>query len=230
MSYHSQSVETFSADRMQISPGTRFDLDRCISGFDGAVRVLFGEPVAHRPSPAQETPEDNLDEAARRHAAALMRVNHCGEVCAQALYQGQALASSNEGVRKALDKAAREESDHLAWSAERVRELDGRLSLLNPVWYAGSFALGYVAGRLGEDWNLGFLAETERQVEQHLDGHLDRLGNRDTKTRAVIERMRREEAEHRRTAESLGARDLPHAARLVMRLAARVMTTLSYRI
>ena len=215
---------------MQISSGPRFDLDRCISGFDGAVRVLFGEPVAHRPSPADGTPEDNLDQVARRQAAALMRVNHCGEVCAQALYQGQALASSNAAVRKALDKAAREESDHLAWSAERVRELDGRLSLLNPVWYAGSFALGYVAGRLGEGWNLGFLAETERQVEQHLDGHLDRLGDRDSKTRAVIEGMRREEAEHRRTAEALGARDLPHAARLAMRLAARVMTTLSYRI
>ena len=212
------------------SSSRRFDLDRCISSLDRVVRVLFGEPVAHRPSPADGTPEDNLDQAARRQAAALMRVNHCGEVCAQALYQGQALASSNEVVRKALDKAAREENDHLAWSAERVRELDGRLSLLNPLWYAGSFALGYVAGRLGEDWNLGFLAETERQVEQHLDSHLDRLGDRDTKTRAVIEGMRREEAEHRRTAESLGARDLPGAARLAMRLAARVMTTLSYRI
>jgi len=212
------------------SSSRRFDLDRCISSLDGVVRVLFGEPVAHRSSPADGTPEDNLDQAARRQAAALMRVNHCGEVCAQALYQGQALASSNEVVRKALDKAAREENDHLAWSAERVRELDGRLSLLNPLWYAGSFALGYVAGRLGEDWNLGFLAETERQVEQHLDSHLDRLGDRDTKTRAVIEGMRREEAEHRRTAESLGARDLPDAARLAMRLAARVMTSLSYRI
>jgi ubiquinone biosynthesis monooxygenase Coq7 len=213
----------FTSDR-------RFDPDRCISGLDSVVRVLFGEPVAHRPSPADGTPEADLSQAARRHAAALMRVNHCGEVCAQALYQGQALASSNETTKKALDKAAREESDHLAWSAERVRELDGRLSVLNPLWYAGSFALGYAAGRLGDDWNLGFLAETERQVEQHLDGHLERLGDRDTKTRAVIEGMRREEMEHRRTAESLGARDLPHPVRLAMRLAARVMTTLSYRI
>lgn len=218
-----------AGSRMEFSSGN-FDLDRCILGVDKVVRVLFGEPVARRPSPADGIPEDNLDKASRRHAGALMRVNHCGEVCAQALYQGQALASSNEVVSKSLDKAAREESDHLAWSAERVRELDGRLSLLNPVWYAGSFALGYVAGRLGEDWNLGFLAETERQVEQHLDGHLRRLGNHDTKTRAVIEGMRREEAEHRRTAERLGARDLPDAARLAMRLAARVMTSLSYRI
>ena len=159
-----------------------------------------------------------------------MRVNHCGEVCAQALYQGQALASSSEPIKRALGKAADEESDHLAWSAERVRELDGRLSLLNPFWYAGSLALGYVAGRLGEDWNLGFLAETERQVEKHLEGHLERLGDRDTKTRAVIEGMRRDEAEHRRTAERLGARELPEAARHAMRVAARVMTTLSYRI
>jgi ubiquinone biosynthesis monooxygenase Coq7 len=215
---------------MQFSSGKRLDLDVCISGVDKVVRVLFGESVARRPSPAEGSAEDNLDPAIRRHAAALMRVNHCGEVCAQALYQGQAAASSNEAIRSALDKAAGEESDHLAWSAERVRELGGRLSVLNPLWYAGSFALGYVAGRLGEDWNLGFLAETERQVEEHLQGHIERLGNRDSRTRAVIEGMQREEAEHRRTAERLGARELPEAARRAMRLAARVMTTLSYRI
>jgi ubiquinone biosynthesis monooxygenase Coq7 len=215
---------------MESSSGNRFDLDRCIAGLDSAVRVLFGEPVARRPSPAEGAAEDNLDRTTRRHAAALMRVNHCGEVCAQALYQGQSLASSDDSIKDALDKAAREESDHLAWSAERVRELEGRLSLLNPVWYAGSFVLGYLAGRLGEEWNLGFLAETERQVEQHLEGHLKRLGAHDTRTRAVIDRMRQEEADHRRTAERLGARELPEPARHAMRLAARVMTTLSYRI
>jgi 3-demethoxyubiquinol 3-hydroxylase len=215
---------------MEFSDGKRFDLDRCISDVDKVVRVLFGEPAARRPSPAESTAEDNVDPAMRRHAAALMRVNHCGEVCAQALYQGQALASSSESTKGALDKAAGEESDHLAWSAERVRELGGRLSLLNPIWYAGSFALGYVAGRLGDDWNLGFLAETERQVEEHLQGHLHRLGGHDARTRAVIEGMRGEEAEHRRAAERLGARELPEAARRAMRLAARVMTTLSYRI
>jgi len=207
-----------------------FDLDHCISELDRGVRVLFGEPVSRRPSPAEATLEGELDAEMRRHAAALMRVNHCGEVCAQALYQGQALASSNESVKRALGKAASEESDHLAWSAERVRELGGRLSLLNPLWYAGSFALGYVAGRLGDDWNLGFLAETERQVEQHLQGHVERLGNEDARTRAVIEGMRREEEEHRRTAERLGARELPEFAKRAMRLAARLMTTLSYRI
>jgi len=215
---------------MESSYGNGFNLDRCISAFDRAARTLLGETVARRPSPAERVAEGNIDPAMRRQAAALMRVNHCGEICAQALYQGQALASSNEATKRALDKAADEESDHLAWSAERVKELGGRPSLLNPLWYAGSFALGYVAGRLGDDWNLGFLAETERQVEEHLQGHLERLGDRDTKTRAIVERMRGEEAEHRRTAERLGARELPDAARRAMRLAARLMTTLSYRI
>jgi ubiquinone biosynthesis monooxygenase Coq7 len=213
---------------MGISNSTRLNLDRYILEFDKALRVILGESVARRPSPAESIPEENLNDEVRRHAAALMRVNHCGEVCAQALYQGQSLASSNEDIKGALGKAAREEADHLAWSAQRVRELGGRLSLLNPLWYAGSLALGYAAGRLGERWNLGFLAETERQVEQHLQGHIERLRGRDAKTRAVIESMQREEAGHRRTAESLGARELPEPARLGMRLAARLMTTLSY--
>jgi 3-demethoxyubiquinol 3-hydroxylase len=213
---------------METSNPMRFDLDRCILEFDKALRVLLGEPAARRPSPAEAAPENNLDDGTRRDAAALMRVNHCGEVCAQALYQGQALGSSNEDIKDALAKAASEEADHLAWSAQRVRELGGRLSLLNPLWYAASLALGYAAGRLGERWNLGFLAETERQVEQHLQGHIDRLGGRDAKTLAVIEGMQREEAGHRRAAEGLGARDLPHFARHGMRVAARLMTTLSH--
>ena len=213
---------------MEISNHARFDLVRCILEFDKALRILYGQPVARRPSPADTIAEEDLRDEVRRDAAALMRVNHCGEVCAQALYQGQALASSNDDIKDALAKAAREEADHLAWSAQRVRELGGRLSLLNPLWYAGSLALGYAAGRLGERWNLGFLAETERQVEQHLQGHIDRLGGRDAKTQTVIESMRGEEAGHRRTAESLGARELPEPARLGMRLAARMMTTLSY--
>lgn len=204
-------------------------LDRCVAELDKAVRVLFGDAVARRPSPAEGVTESNLDQALRRHAASLMRVNHCGEVCAQALYQGQALASSNESLRHALEKAACEESDHLAWSAGRVRELGGRLSLLNPFWYAGSFALGYVAGRLGDAWNLGFLAETEHQVEEHLQGHIERLGGRDVRTRAVIEGIQREEAEHKRNAERLGARELPEIVARAMRVAARVMTTVSYR-
>ena len=205
------------------------DVDRCIAELDKVVRVVFGEPVARRPSPAEGIAENNFDQDLRQRAASLMRVNHCGEVCAQALYQGQALASSNESLRDALKRAASEEQDHLAWSAERVRELGGRLSLLNPVWYAGSFALGYAAGRLGDQWNLGFLAETEHQVEEHLQGHIERVGDRDGRTRAVIEGMQREEAQHRRTAETLGARELPELVARAMRVAARVMTTLSYR-
>ena len=213
---------------MEISNYARFDLDRCIVEFDKALRILYGEPVARRPSPAEAVAEEDLRDEVRRDAAALMRVNHCGEVCAQALYQGQALASSSDDIKEALAKAAREEADHLAWSAQRIGELGGRQSLLNPLWYAGSLALGYAAGRLGERRNLGFLAETERQVEQHLQRHIDRLGGRDAKTRAVIESMQAEETGHRRTAESLGARELPEPARLGMRLAARLMTTLSY--
>ncbi len=215
---------------MEISNHTRFDLDQCILEFDKALRALTGEPVARRPSPAQAVPEDNLDDGERRRAAALMRVNHCGEVCAQALYQGQALASRSEDIKAALANAAREEADHLAWSAERVRELGGRTSLLNFFWYAGSLALGYAAGRFGDRWNLGFLAETERQVEQHLQGHIERLAGRDARTLSVIRAMQSEEAGHRRTAEALGARELPEPVRRGMRLAARLMTTLSYRI
>jgi ubiquinone biosynthesis monooxygenase Coq7 len=206
----------------------RWDLDRCIVEFDKGLRVVLGEPVGQRQSPADALDEIDLDDKPRRAAAALMRVNHCGEVCAQALYQGQALASSSEDIRATLANSAREEVDHLAWSAQRVRELGGRLSLLNPLWYAGSLALGYAAGKLGDRWNLGFLAETERQVEEHLQRHIERLGDRDQKTVSVIETMQREEAGHRRSAEALGARALPEPVKFGMRAAARVMTTLSY--
>ncbi len=202
--------------------------DRAIVEFDRALRTLFGVHAAARPSPAESLHEAPLDDAERRHAAALMRVNHCGEVCAQALYQGQALASRDASINKELARAALEEADHLSWSAERIAELGGRTSLLNPLWYAGSLCIGYVAGRVGDDWNLGFLAETERQVERHLSGHLDRLPERDTRTRAVIEVMRREEAGHAETANALGARDLPEPVRRAMRLAARLMTTTAY--
>jgi 3-demethoxyubiquinol 3-hydroxylase len=207
-----------------------FDLDQCIDEFDKGLRVLAGEPRAVRPSPGESLPDEELDRELRRRAAALMRVNHCGEVCAQALYQGQRLGSRNDDIKAALAIAAGEETDHLAWSAQRVRELGGRLSLFAPIWYAGSLLLGYAAGRMGDRWNLGFLAETERQVERHLQGHLERLGSRDARTRAVIETMKEEEAGHRRTAEALGARELPGPVRVGMRWAARLMTTVSYRV
>ncbi|HEY6864647.1 MAG TPA: 2-polyprenyl-3-methyl-6-methoxy-1,4-benzoquinone monooxygenase [Burkholderiales bacterium] len=204
--------------------------DRIILEFDRALRTVFGVGAAERASPAQDLDEPALDPTERHHAAALMRVNHCGEVCAQALYQGQALASDNDAIRRELGRAAREEADHLAWSAERIAQLGGRPSLLNPLWYAGSFCVGYAAGRLGDGWNLGFLAETERQVERHLEGHLGRLSPRDERTRAVIERMRDEEAGHGEKAKELGARELPAPVRRGMQLAARIMTTLAYRV
>jgi ubiquinone biosynthesis monooxygenase Coq7 len=159
-----------------------------------------------------------------------MRVNHVGEVCAQALYQGQALTARDPYARQALEQAAREEEDHLAWSAQRVRELGGRASLLNPVWYSGAFTIGTIAGALGDRWNLGFLAETERQVEEHLSGHLERLPANDERTRAVVAAMRADEARHRDTALQLGAAELPRPIRLAMRLASGLMTRIAYRV
>ena len=205
-------------------------IDSLIMEFDRGLRTLCGMPQATRLSPAQSVPEAELDAAARRHAAALMRVNHSGEVCAQALYQGQALSSSNPSLREALTRAAAEEVDHLAWSRARTEELGGRVSVLNPLWYAGSLAMGLLAGRLGDAWNLGFLAETENQVEAHLQGHLDRLDSQDQKTRVVIEAMQRDEAGHAQNARDLGARELPEPVKLAMRCASRVMTGVSYRI
>jgi len=205
-------------------------VDRLIAGFDLALRTVAGVHRSRRPSPGDGVAEAQLPEHERAHAAALMRVNHVGEVCAQALYQGQALSARETQNREALERAAREEEDHLAWSAGRVAELGGRLSLLNPLWYAGSLALGVAAGLLGDRWNLAFLAETERQVEEHLAGHLAQLAPADARTRAVVERMRAEEAKHRASAVALGAAELPAPARRAMRAMAKVMTTLAYRI
>lgn len=202
--------------------------DRLIVEFDRGLRTLAGQPQPRRPSPAADLPENELPEFQRRHTAALMRINHCGEVCAQALYQGQALASRNETLSTMLEKAAMEEEDHLAWSQRRIEELGGRTSLLNPLWYAGSFAIGFAAGRLGDAWNLGFLAETERQVERHLEGHLARLDPTDEKTRAIVEAMKQDEAGHARTAAYYGARELPRPVKRAMETAAKVMTRTAY--
>ncbi|MBI4292901.1 MAG: 2-polyprenyl-3-methyl-6-methoxy-1,4-benzoquinone monooxygenase [Betaproteobacteria bacterium] len=204
------------------------NFDPLIIALDNGIRTVFGAVHALRPDPAASIPEAELSERDRRQAAALMRVNHCGEVCAQALYQGQALASKNAKIKSVLANAAKEEADHLAWSAKRITDLGGRTSALNPLWYAGSLAVGYCAGRLGDRWNLGFLAETEKQVGSHLQGHLERLNPSDARTRAVIETMQREEAGHARTAQALGARELPDPVKRAMRYAARVMTTTSY--
>ena len=205
-------------------------VERLIGEFDRALRAIAGVANASRPSPGEKKPEAQLDERERAHAAALMRVNHVGEVCAQALYQGQSLTARDPHARAALQQAAREEEDHLAWSAERIRELGGRPSLLNPLWYAGAFAIGTAAGVLGDRWNLAFLAETEKQVEEHLTGHLGQLPPADERTRAVVEGMREDEAKHRMTAVRMGAMDLPGPVRTAMRFASRVMTTVAYRV
>lgn len=205
-------------------------LDRAIVEFDRALRAIAGLQRAERPSPAAQVAEAELDDVDRAHSAALMRVDHVGEVCAQALYQGQALTARDAGTRASLERAAREEADHLAWSAERILELGGRPSLLNPLWYAGSLALGIGAGLLGDRWSLAFLAETERQVEQHLRGHLERLARADARTRAVVETMRADEARHRETAVALGAAELPQPVKVAMRALAKVMTAVAYRV
>ncbi len=205
-------------------------IDALIGEFDRALRAVAGVAEAARRSPAEGLAEAELSPADREHAAALMRVNHVGEVCAQALYQGQALTARDAGARDALEQAAREEQDHLAWSGARIRELGGRPSLLNPLWYAGSLAIGAIAGALGDRWNLAFLAETERQVEAHLTGHLDTLPAADRRTRAVVEAMRADEARHRASAIELGAAELPEGAKRAMRLASKAMTTVAYRI
>jgi ubiquinone biosynthesis monooxygenase Coq7 len=205
-------------------------LDLLISEFDRALRAVAGVHRAGRASPGEPVPDSSLEEKDRAHAAALMRVNHVGEVCAQALYQGQALTARDSKAREALEKAAREEEDHLAWSAQRIRELHGRPSLLNPLWYAGSLAIGAAAGALGDRWSLAFLAETERQVEEHLAGHLEALPPEDARTKAVVEAMKADEAKHRAAAIDLGAAELPGPVKLAMRLAARVMTTVAYRL
>ena len=205
-------------------------IDDLIVAFDRALRTLTAGSASARPYPAENLDSASLTDAEKAHAAALMRVNHAGEICAQALYSGQALTSSNAELRRRLDGAAREETEHLAWTERRLDELGSRSSLLNPVWYAGSFAMGAVAGMAGDRWNLGFLSETERQVEQHLSSHLDQLPADDARSRAVVAQMRTDEAGHAQMAEDQGAARLPLPVRAAMRLTAKVMTTTSYRI
>ncbi|MDP2706711.1 MAG: 2-polyprenyl-3-methyl-6-methoxy-1,4-benzoquinone monooxygenase [Burkholderiales bacterium] len=204
------------------------DFDKLIITFDNGLRTLLAPAHSARPHPDADVAGSELGADEKQMAAALMRVNHSGEICAQALYQGQALTARNPEARAALEQAAAEETDHLAWTAQRVDELGGRLSLLNPLWYAGSFALGAAAGLLGDKWSLGFLAETERQVEGHLAGHLDRLPPQDEKSRAVLEQMKDDEARHARAAIEHGAADLPAPVKLAMKLGSRVMTRTSF--
>ena len=204
--------------------------DNLIIQFDKALRTVFAQAHSRRPYPDAELPEAELSEAEKRHAAGLMRVNHSGEVCAQALYQGQALTARDPEVQRALQEASDEETEHLAWCERRLEALGSHKSLLNPLWYAGSFTLGAIAGALGDKWNLGFLAETERQVEGHLNGHLDTLPAQDAKSRAVVEQMKADEIKHAETAVAHGGVPLPLPVKLAMQATSKILTHAAYRI
>ena len=205
-------------------------LDRILIDAQNALGTVFGSARAERPNPGAGRPDIVLDGAERRHAAGLMRVNHVGEVCAQALYVGQAAVARDERTRAQLLAAAQEETDHLAWCAERLRELDSRPSLLNPIWYAGSYAIGVLAGLRGDGWNLGFVVETERQVEAHLEQHLQSLPEADGRSRAILATMKADEARHAQQAVEAGARELPRPIPSLMRMAANVMRAVAYKI
>jgi len=204
-------------------------MDALVCGFDRALRTLSGVYSSRRPSPAL-SPEGLSDPEAKRHAAALMRVNHSGEVCAQALYQSQALFARSPHVRLALEASADEEGDHLQWTAERILEMGGRQSFLNLLFYAGAFAIGAAAAKAGDSISLGFLKETEHQVVEHLSRHLEQLPERDVRSREIVRQMRHDESAHADTAAGLGAVELPEVVRLVMKASAKIMTTAAYRV
>ena len=205
-------------------------IDALIVNFDQALRTLFVAAPTIRGVPGSECDEPALSEAERDHAGALMRINHVGEVCAQALYQGQALTCDTPAIRHALEVAAHEETEHLAWTERRIRELGAHKSFLNPLWYLGALSMGALAGKLGDNWSLGFLAETERQVEAHLDHHLIDLPPQDTKSRAIVQQMKADEMEHAKIAIGLGAQELPVYVKSAMRLFAGVMTRTAYHL
>ncbi len=204
--------------------------DRLIIGFDRALRAITGTASAARPNPSAKVVEQALTDSERRHSAGLMRVNHVGEVCAQALYDSQGAFSHNPETRRQFEQAGREEEDHLAWTAERLAELNSRTSLLNPLWYGGAFLMGAAMAKLGDANSLGFVVETERQVEAHLDHHLQVLPAADVKSRAIVDQMRLDEIEHGAAAQALGASELPLAVRTAMKGVAKIMTTIAYRI
>jgi ubiquinone biosynthesis monooxygenase Coq7 len=212
------------------STGDHMTPDSIITAFDRALRAIASVAPTSPMPPGAERPGPELAPEEKREVAALMRVNHVGEICAQALYHGQAATARTPVIRAHMERAAVEEGTHLAWTAERITELGGRQSLLNPLWYAGAFALGAIAGRLGDRVSLGFVAETERQVERHLEGHLDRLPPGDSRSRAIVEAMQADEARHAHEAMAAGGEDLPLPARLAMKVMAKVMTTTAYRI
>ncbi|MET0106047.1 MAG: 2-polyprenyl-3-methyl-6-methoxy-1,4-benzoquinone monooxygenase [Sedimenticola sp.] len=204
-------------------------IDNALIGIDQALRTIFGRPlVTERTNPANSLPESESSEEVREHTAKLMRINHTGEVCAQALYQGQALTAKLPDVRDSMERAAQEENDHLAWCESRLNELGNRKSLLNPLWYAGSFAIGAAAGVAGDKWSLGFVAETEHQVCAHLDSHLEQIPASDQKSRAILEQMREDELHHATVALEHGGAELPGPIKLAMKLTSKVMTRSVY--
>lgn len=206
-------------------------LDLAIARIDEALRLSTGQaPEPSRPNPAGGTADADMDEATRRHVAGLMRINHAGEICAQALYAGQAVTAHSAAVRAEMARASQEELDHLAWCEARLRELDSQPSLLNPLWYAGAYTIGAVAGLAGDGWSLGFLKETENQVEAHLEDHLGRLPEADARSNAILGQMKVDEAKHADMAEASGAFELPRPLRDAMRFAAGVMKAVAYRI
>lgn len=206
-------------------------LDRALVEIERALETMFvATPIAGRPSPAADTRDGNLDDAERRHSAGLMRINHVGEVCAQALYFGQAAVARDVSLRQQMLAAAAEETDHLAWCGQRLEELGSRPSLLNPLWYAGAYAIGAGAGLIGDRLSLGFVVETERQVEAHLGEHLENLPSGDERSRAIVRCMKDDEARHAENALAAGARALPAPVPRLMRLASRVMKAVAYRI
>ncbi|WP_346775193.1 2-polyprenyl-3-methyl-6-methoxy-1,4-benzoquinone monooxygenase [Wenzhouxiangella sp. XN79A] len=210
---------------------TSSPIDRLFSHLDQALRVSFAPaPAAERSRPGADAPEAELDEHERRDVAGLMRINHTGEVCAQALYAGQAATARTAGVRAEMQQAADEEVDHLSWCADRLRELDARPSRLNPLWYAGSFAIGALAGAAGDRWSLGFVEATERQVEAHLESHLDRLPAADERSRAIVTQMKIDEARHAELAHQAGAARLPRPVQGLMAVTADLMKAVAYRV
>lgn len=204
-------------------------LDRLLDSAQNALSTVLGGVRAERPNPGRAEPDLVLDDTERRHAAGLMRINHVGEVCAQALYFGQAAVARDPATRAQLLAAAQEETDHLAWCGDRLRELDSRPSLLNPLWYAGSYAVGALAGLRGDGWNLGFVVETERQVEAHIGEHLQSLPEADQRSRAILRVMQADEARHAEHAEAAGAKSLPAPIPRVMAAASKLMKTVAYR-
>jgi ubiquinone biosynthesis monooxygenase Coq7 len=205
-------------------------MEKLIIGFDKALRTIAGVASSARPNPAATVKENPIDARSRRHSAGLMRVNHVGEICAQALYDAQGRFSADRRLQLKFTQAAREEEDHLAWTVQRLSELGSRPSFLNPVWYAGAYVLGAIAAKIGDAQSLGFVVETERQVEIHLADHLKKLPKEDTKSRVIVEQMRLDEIAHGAAAQAMGAAPMPVSIQNAMKAMAKIMTTIAYHV